>query len=1004
MSVSRTTTSSNAEASSRLTRAIEASRPLATPASTGGSDGGVDADGGSTSDFVAPKRSVAASIKALASAAVADGARGAKAAPDAAETGSTAAATGAAMVMGAGQPGTVAASAPPPSEVAPDPVPIDAQPGTDPALAGDPTAAPARSNEPITGSATGAWTPQWQARFEQLRLAPSDIQYLAAAGYSDTDLNDIATQLEQVALLDPGATAGGQVLTAPTPGVDAGSVASANGPLPQDVAAQQAAQASAWSPEWEQRFTELLRRVGLPTSEITAQLQAVQGQPLTEEQLQTAYQNMSASVGDFTPQWRAKFIKVMTELKTPKAEQDQVLLQLAGSGLTEARLTQAYEEMVATKPAWNQEYETKFKTLDLPKDLLEQLKDSGAPKAALDQQFQSLLDTKLKYKNDGRLEKLQEASATPEEKWHVMTQDLSGKAFDKEVEKIRSQHVPFWKHALSFGVNLIPGVYALQYLTGKDWITQNKIDRTNPLNILGAVASGFAGFTAIRSGIQTIQGISALGRAGAATMQAAQGAKTLGDAVNVLGNASPLAKGAFQAVEAANLVNKVQSGFKVMDYVKAVLPGVNRFGEAGRIAAVGRGYFQGMQLAAGSAALTAAAEGGKVGVDAATKSVVFSELRKGSSIQQALATAGRGTGDAAKFALSADDIVRGYTSTGFLQGSVGKAVDGSRFLRGNGNYRFTPFKNHATVATTNNPNVFSLGRNVNFGTNGGLAQGIGLVQGASATRNAGLSAKAVRDGAALLGNTLLDARPASSMAGVNIADDVQRVATMSKTAEWAKKLGVYGESPFRTLMQLGPSNRTAARVAGMVTRGGEQGYRAGRFTLDLAQRAGNFSLGPIVGGAAFGMTGTYMQPMWEYAKDHKNIQAQEAKQREVAEQESKDLERLYAEQQAATAGGGTSVPAAGGATAPAAGAGGVQVGTANGDIYDPTTGQLAGTALPATDPTPATAATPAASQVYVDQATGMYVDPQTGLRADPASGQVFDAHGAVVGNIHQPAA
>ncbi len=1065
MSVSSTTTSSNAAASDRLTRAISAAQPSegrtpaapTSPARPAGAKAAPDAAAPLTaSDLVAPAPRTTTSrtssrgtsstpvLDAIrASAATKEPARGAKAAPDAA-------ASGAAQVMGAGQPGTVAAAAPATgTDEAPEPM----SQGTDPALAADPTAAPERTVQPIAG--TGAWTPDWQRRFEKLQLAPADIEYLAQANYSDDQLFEIAMQLDQVDVLDPAAAGAADPYSAdpyaaaPTPGVDAGSVASADGPLPQDVApAGQPGMAtgSAWSPQWEQRFGEVMERMGMSQSEIATQLKDVQSAPTTEAQLAEAYRQMEASVGAFSPEWADKFSKLMTELKTPQAEQEQVLQQLAGSGLDESKLTEAYTQMQNSLPAWNDEYADQFKALGIPEEMLTQLKDSGAPKQALDAQLKQLIDTKMQYKEDGRLEKLEDAKATPEEKWGVMLEGKEGEEFDKVVEQIHSAHVPMWKRALSFGVNLIPGVYALQYITGKDWVTSEKIDRSNPLNIVGAVASGFAGFTAVRSAVQGIQGLSAASRAATATMQAANASKGvtgLAASVKALGSGSALSTGSFQAIEAAGLVAKFEKGLRFTDYLKSAVPIVNRFGEAGRLSAVGRGYFQGMQLAAGAASLKAL-EGGKVGVDAATRSTVLAELKQGRSIQDAMTAAGRSSGTGGGYAIRAQDIARDYSRYGFLQGGAGKLAEGNRVMRGSGNFRFSPFKNHATIGTTANPNVMSLGRNVNFGSSGGLAQGLGLVRGANSVQNAGLYAQAAQR--ATGANQLMNAGNAQRMVGLNMADDVQRIETLTKTAEWANKLGVTGGSKFRTLLQLGGSNRTAARVAGIVENGGNQGYRAARMTLDTAQRFGNFAATPLVAGAAFGLTGKQMQPMWDYWKNRGTIQEQEAKQADLAEQEAKDLERLYAEQQAGGAApAGQPAPTGAAAPAPAAGAQGPQVigtspsggqlvydptagmvlDTATGDLYDPNTQQLignmaqleaggmqptggvdraaAGASSLAAVPQP-TAAGGGEAGVYVDPQTGMYVDPQTGLKADPQTGQVYDAQNNVVGNLNAPAA
>ncbi|MCW2921938.1 MAG: hypothetical protein JWL76_1812 [Thermoleophilia bacterium] len=1062
MSVSSTPTTSNAAASDRLSRAISAAKPstpaaaapspatkpsgakaapdaaapltpedLVAPASrttTSSSSRAISATGTSSTPILDAIRAAAATKSTTGAGSTTGTGRGAKAAPESA-------AAGASQVMGAGQPGTVAAAAP---DSAPEPIPTGSDTGGDPALATDPTVMPERTVQPIAG--TGAWTTEWQRRFEKLQLAPADVAFLAQANYSDAELTDIANQLGEVDVLDPAAA--NQQIEGPTPNVDAGSVSSADGPLPEDVVPQGqpgSATGSAWTPQWEQRFGDVMTRMGMSETEIAAQLKGVQSQPTTEAQLSEAYRQMEQSIGAFSPEWRDKFTKVMTDLKTPKAEQEQVLQQLAGSGMDESKLTEAYTQMQNSLPAWNTEWEDKFKSLAIPDEMLKQLKDSGAPKAALEAQFKQLVDTKMKYRDDGRLEKLEDADASNEEKWGVMLQNTEGKDFDKVVEQIPSAHVPMWKRALSFGVNLIPGVYALQYITGKDWVTSEKIDRSNPLNIVGAVASGFAGFTAVRSAVQGIQGLSAASRAATATMQAANASKGitgLAASVESLGSASALSRGSFQAIEAAGLVSKFEKGLKFTDYLKSAVPLVNRFGEAGRLSSVGRGYFQGMQLAAGAASLKAL-EGGKVGIDAATRSTVLGELKQGRSIQDAMTAAGRSSGTGGGYAIKAQDVIRDSSRYGFLQGGAGKLAEGNKLMRGSGNFRFSPFKNSAAIGTTNTEGVFALGRNVNFGTNGGLAQGLGAIKGANSVQNAGLYAQAAQR--ATGANQLMNAGNAQRMAGLNIADDVQRIETMTKTAEWAGKLGVTGGSKFRTLLQLGGSNRTAARVAGMVENGGNQGYRAARMTLDTAQRFGNFVATPLVAGAAFGMTGKQMQPLWEYWKNRDEIHAEEQQQAGVADQEAKDLERLYAEQQA---GGGTPTgqPNPAGGAAPEGGNAQVQVlgaspsggqyvldpsvglilDTATGDLIDPNTQQLVGNmnqmangvadsmnANPAANAQSGPTATTGAggeAGVFVDPQSGMYVDPQTGLKADPKTGQVYDAQNNVVGNINQPAA
>jgi hypothetical protein len=789
----------------------------------------------------------------------------------------------------------------------------------------------------------------------------------------------------------------------PVPGVDAGSVASADGPTAADVApsgqpgfVSPSPTGSAWTPEWKQKFVGVMRDMGMDQKSIDQQLQGMDTAPSSDAQLGDLYGQMRGALGDFDSTWRSKFTSLLTELKTPAKDQEQALAQLSGSGLTTAQLQDTYDKMVASKPAWNDEYASKFKSLDLPDSLMKQLEDSGAPKEALDKQFASLVDTKMSYQKDGRLDKLLDAKATPDEKWGVMLNGVKGDEFDKAVEQIHSHHVSGWKRVLSFGVNLIPGVYALQFVTGKDWVTGDKIDRTNPLNIVGAVASGFAGFTAVRGAIQGVQGLSA---------------------ANSAWQAGKATTGLTQAVEAANLTTKFDSGLHALDFIKSAVPVVNRFGEAGRLASVGRGYYQGMQLAAGAAAMTSVSGGGAV-VDATTKANVLDVLKQGGSIEDALATTGRSS----NAVFSAGDVAKGFNDVGFLQGGVGRAITG------NGNFRFNPFRTTATISSTGNPAVMSLGRGVNFASKGGLAQGIGAVQGSRLASDASLAEAALHSS-----NPLLAQGYAAKVAGVNgITDDAQRIMTLQRTGYWADKLGVADASKLRSFLQLGggSSDRAASRISSMVEKGGSAGYRAGVYARNMAQGYGAMAAAPFAFTAVAGVGGQQVAPMWDYLKHRNEITAAESKARTQADKEQQDLERLYEQQHAGDgAGGGASAGAGTGAgpadaaarpqvvgTAPSGGQlvfdpqlGGVYD-TVSGDVYDPSSGQRVGNLSQLQQPQAqaqpgATNGAAGAGQVYVDQATGRYVDPTTGLSADPATGQVYDSSGRVVSNLNaQPAA
>lgn len=895
MSVRRA--SQNSAATRRLMTAIDASNPQRKQA---------DKPKASTNDSSKPRRvsqsDAASSTRELGSTTRTKKMQGASAAPDANR--------GAGAVMGSGQPGS-----------------------TRPATFEAP--ATVASTEANSGSAS-AWNAEWQQVFEDLQLAPADIAYLSQAGYSNADLERIASDLAGVDPLQS---------NTPAEGIDAGSAQSADF---QGI--DSPSSTSAWSPEWANRFSSVMKQMGMTDAQISEQIASVEGQSVTEEQLQSTYEQMKQSVGAFNEQWRDKFTKILTELKTPEADQQQVLQQLAGSGLSESQLTEAYTRMQNSKPAWNEEWENKFQALKVPDELLKQLEESGASEDALSKQYDQMLDTKIEFKRDGRLKQLEKAGANNEELWSIMLSGKDGKEFDKMVSQVKSAHVPAWKRIGSFALNLVPGVYALQFVTGKDWVTGEKIDRSNPLNIVGAVASGFAGFTAVRSAVAGVQGLSAANAAAQATKAAAGGA-ALSDAVSAT---SSLSQGSFKAMQAAGLVSKFDKGLKFGDYVKAATPILNRFGEAGRLSAFGRGYYQSMQLTAGMAAMKSVGEGKHV-VDAKTQQAVLGELKKGSSIDDALAQAGRSGGKSGGFSFTTENVIRDGRRYGFLQGAVGKAGEGNRIVRGNGNFNFNPFKNNATISTTATDDVFSLGRGVNFGSRAGLAQGLGVVKGANwASRNSTASARAM---ALAQDNPLmLDAAQAQKLTGLNMVDDVQRIETLAKTQEWATKLGVTDGSKFRSLLQLNNSARSVRSITGVVERGGDTGYRVARQGAALAQKYTSYMATPLIGGAAVGMTGRQMQPAWEYWQNRDEIRAQEAEANAQAAQESAELEQLYAEQQAAQSSQET----------------------------------------PASDN-----AASGEAPVYVDESTGYYVDPQTGYMADPSTGMVYDQSGNVVGNLSQ---
>ncbi|MCW2973949.1 MAG: hypothetical protein JWN72_2222 [Thermoleophilia bacterium] len=839
---------------------------------------------------------------------------GASAAPAAPASGSDAppaAGTSDTMFVGA-------AAAPTPDEGSAAAYAASAHPDTAPA-APTPAAYGSATPEPVTGggavataaspvtaaaattsAGTNGWSSLYEQRFQALQLAPADIAYLRTAGYDAPTLDAIAAELAQVDVLGTPTGASGPS-TAPDPtqatGVDqVGQTGQAG-----QVDAQAA---PGWSRAWEARFTDLLHAMGRPEAEIREQVQAAATSGLTDAQLQTAYDGMRQSLGDFSPQWHAKFSAVLTKLGATPEQRDQTLQQLASTGLDTKGLQAAYDKLVAQAPGWSTDWKQKFSKLDIPEELMTQLKDAKLSGEALHQQYDRLSGIRKEFQDDGRLKKLEDAKATPAEKWGVMTQGLKGKEFDKVQDQIRSSHVPLWKRIVSFGVNLIPGAFALEYIFGGDPITGDKVDRTNPLNIIGAVASGFAAFTAIRGAVGVVQGLVAANSAVKAT-QAVAGVANIGEAVAAAGSASKIGAGTLQAMQGVGLVEKFSTGLKLMDYVKAVTPVVNKFGEAKALAQFGAGYSQAMQFAATTAALTKTATG--TVIDQGVRATVLDTMRSGGSVSDALGKVQRSAGGARPV---------------FTTAEVAKMSNNTGMLQQTGLWNFNPFKNNSTVSVThmeNGTNVAMLGKGVNLASKGGVAQLVGNLRAADQAAlpdaiRGSATAAALRVGMPTTANLSDEA-----IAATNAVNDASVAANGLETtlvAKWAKNLGVVDGGGFRSLLQLGSSNRAAAGAVRTVENTGNGTKNLVSWIAGLPAR--DKLIIPSLGfGVATGTVGHQLQGVWEAVEEDPGVVIGQSKYKEAdaqrladakAEQERYAAE--YAAQQANAQGAAQPVGAA----------------------------------------------------------------------------------------------
>jgi len=900
---------------------------------------------------------------------------------------------------------------------------------TSPAEASAAAYADATGTATVQVAGTGAWTGDWQRRFEKLQLKPEDIQYLAAGGFDDAALQQIATQLEQVDPIVP-ATAGTPAtaatpVSAPTPGVDAGAAASADastasvvnpkwaseyqakmtaelakqGWAPNDIAAALPADqmstlgdaqleavyqaiikdgtdaaaagsaspsadpteavTSAWDKSWETKFTKVMTAQGVPAADIATQIKQASESPMTQEQLGEAYRQMEQSLGDYDQGWKDKFTTLFGELKAPAADQTAKLQELATNGLTDAQLQKEFDSIAANKPGWNDDFRAKFVALDLPKEYFQSIVDSGASTAGLQSQYDSLLDTKMKYYNDGKLKKLMDAGASDDERWGIMLGGTQGKEFDKKLEQVRSSHVSGWRKIGSMALNMVPGVFAVNYLIGKDMLTGDKIDRTNPLNVLGAAASGFAAFSAVRTAVTGVRGLMA---------------------ANSTWQAGKAGAGLTQAVEAAGLTSRFNSGLRIVDYAKAATPLINRFGQAKALASVGQGYAQAIKLVAGASALEKGVKGA-VTVNKEIKVSVASRLRQGESIDTIMGDVTRSKG-----ALTNSQVSKLWNENAFLQKS-------------SGTFKMNPFKREARVAVgemgSSGVRTVELGRGVNFGTRAGLSQGLGSLQYANVAKlNSGAMAGAL------------------NMAGVDAGAIKAVGAEGAYQLRWADRLGVTSGGPTRFLHQITGSGQEIGRLSRGAKFADNKVYAA---VSRLAQVPSNSRLiipGLTVGMVAgVGLSGKAIQPWWEEIKHYSENQRLQRERNAAADAELAELEQIQTERNAAGAGGATatSAPGAPGADMTPAVVGvapdGAQItfdpasgsyyNAANGDQYDPETGTITGKL----GQQPAAAVGSAAAGTTDAAGAGMVTDPTTGYVTDTQSGYVLDPK---TNNVYDP--
>ena len=745
---------------------------------------------------------------------------------------------------------------------APDPYPADIT---------NPVTSPTEPTPP-----RGGWSAAWNDRFTALNLAPADREFLSTAGYSDQQLTSIATALETVPELRSGDTS-------------AATAAGAN-----TTVAGSTATASAWNAAWESKFRSLLTRAGVSATDIAQQINQVKDQPVTETQLQQMYDQMSGQLGAWSPTWASKFRALFVSAKLPADQIDQTLASMAQAGMSSSALTKAYGDAskaiaastAAATPGWNSTWENKFKTLQLPPEMVDQLKQSGAPESFLSSTFDTLLKTKMEFRRNGKLKQLEDAHANPQEKWGMMIEpaasgglkmrESSTKDWNKAIEGIKSHHVSGWKRVASMALNFIPGVGALEYLTGKDWITGEKIDRSNPLNIAGAVLSAVAVVPMVSGISSAIKGASSLGKAAIAAETGVAGlesAHTGAMAANIavkLGTTEKTAAALMRMGTPLAELSGIDKVKKVFDITKMMIPGVNRIGVAGKLSSMGRGFTQ-LNSFANTFSHTLDKLDNVAGGDRMKAYLTAEKSAIGTSVNlsaEDAATITRVTG------MTPDEIIK-------IRSAITPSLNGEAALfRQSGKmWRFNPFANTATVESATS------------GGGGRIARILGREASSVETLSLGRGI-----------NTF-------GKASMSTADFAQVASRLSGTelASIGTRLGVGQGTRFRALAQIrrillpGSEQAFMADASRAAHEGSDLFTVASRARAGLSRSVIAPSMAMLGAGLISGQMRQPAQAMWDYYKQKDELDAKAREEQAQIDaryqQETAALDQVWADYQ-----------------------------------------------------------------------------------------------------------
>jgi hypothetical protein len=396
------------------------------------------------------------------------------------------------VVVGGEQPTTAPSTAPADGgDTPPEPTPA----------AGSDAPAPTDAVATTPASQLATW-PQWQQYFTRLGLGQDDVAKLGAANLTDQQLAQVYEHVHA-----------GIVAAGGTPGVT---------PVPGSTAS------SAWDTEWEQRFASL----GLPT-ELVGDIKAeAQRTGADDAKLQAVYDQLAAGGAGGTTgtsAWNAAWDQRFAALGLPADMVADIKAEAQRTGADDATIQRVYEQVAAkvqggtttptggtqgadaSQPGWNAQFEQAFRSLGMPDDVIAIYAQSGAPASGLEKAYEHAKGRVADFTDRGWMKKFQDAGIPADQTWSLVLGPNA--ATDEQCEEVLKAHKKANESMLQKGAqlatSLFPGGRLLQYAFGKEFVSGDEIDRTNPMEIGMAALSGLAAFAAIRGGKNVLAGIKA---------------------------------------------------------------------------------------------------------------------------------------------------------------------------------------------------------------------------------------------------------------------------------------------------------------------------------------------------------------------------------------------------------------------------------------------------------------------------------------------------------------